>query len=224
MTISPTARGERAPEAALPQPRCPVSGREEKREKGIALVALAANFGKDLPKPLFKLWLDLLAPYPSLLVEEAVRNVIQGYEYKTLPPFAVLQRELDALRGVGARGHDLRATDEWGALMTEMARRGSYSPPERLHPTTLHVLRLMGGWHAACAWTEDSLDFKRRAFIAHWTECHGKVQAMEPGSAGLRPVIGTRREGAGRIGGKIRNPLAAGSTETRSGKTGEGAK
>lgn len=63
---------------------------------------------------------------------------------------------------------------------------------DRIHPTTAFVLRVMGGWATACLWTESALDFKRRDFINHWTECHGNVDAMALGAVGLLPAIEAR--------------------------------
>ena len=155
------------------------------RDKAMLLVAMAANFGTELPEALFSLWLDLLHPYPAPLVEAAVRDVVLHYEYKTLPPFAVLQKALDTLCGEGGTGLALQAGAEWVRLMDALSRRGSYNPPETLHPTTAYVLRLMGGWQAACQWPENTLDFKRRDFTALWADSHGNVDALATGALGL---------------------------------------
>ena len=159
------------------------------KAKALALVALAANFGKELPEPLFNLWLDLLQPYPTALVEAAVKKVVLEYAYKTLPPFAVLQKALNELCGTGEKSLDLQATAEWVALLEQIETRGRNRPPEHMHATTAYVLRIMGGWQAACSWPENALEFKRRDFLGHWTECHGNVDAMALGAAGLLSAI-----------------------------------
>lgn len=183
------------------------SERTQDEDKAMALVGMAANFGKELPEALFGMWLDLLAPYPAPVVAEAVKNLVLHYEYKTLPPFALLQKELDALCGAKAGSAELQATAEWGALLTAVRRYGSHTPPKTLHPTTAFVLRLMGGWQAVCRWTEDGLDFKRRDFTRLWLDSHGNVDAMALGAAGLCQAIGGRIEG--RMEGRNRAALPA---------------
>ncbi len=195
------------------------AGRKDEKAKAMALVAMAANFGKELPEPLFALWLDLLRPYPAALVAEAVKTVVLHYEYKTLPPFAVVRKALDDLYGSGARSLGRQATAEWAALLDLIGKRGRYNPPESLHPTTVFVLKVMGGWRAACSWTEESLEFRRRDFISQWTECHGNVDAMSLGAAGMRPALAARREKASPVAGGIRALLEARQPD----RAGEGA-
>ncbi len=156
----------------------------EEQEKTMAILGLAANFGKDLPEPLLDLWLDLLAPYPSGLVRAAVRKVIESYAYKTLPPFAVLKTALDELEGRGEKAMELAALAEWGALMGAVRERGRYAKPA-LHPTTEQVLRLLGGWEAACSWSLAELDFKRRDFCRTWPEADAKTALLPLGAAGI---------------------------------------
>ena len=73
----------------------------EEAKKITAIRGLVENFGKEMSDDLQNLWLDLLAPYSAALVGKAVMRVISSYEYKTLPPFAVLKAALDELAGVG---------------------------------------------------------------------------------------------------------------------------
>lgn len=164
------------------------------KTKAMALIALAANFGKELPEALFTLWLDLLAPYPAALVEQAVKKVILKYEYKTLPPFAVLQKEIDALRGTSGKSLEMQAAAEWVWLMDAIREYGRYLPPQTMHPTTAYVLKLMGGWKTACSWAENGMEFKRRDFITHWTDCHGNVKAMDSGADGVLVALAILRE------------------------------
>lgn len=152
----------------------------------MAIMALAANFGKEFPECLLPIWLDLLAPYPASLVNEAVKQVILTYEYKTMPPFAVLQRELDKLSGVipEAKALDMRAEAEWGKLLDAIGRYGSYRKPD-LHKTTEYVLRSMGGWGAACQWDAARLEWRRKEFVEAWKMADGKVDLMIGGAEAI---------------------------------------
>ncbi len=160
-------------------------------DKSMALVGLAANFGKELPEPLLELWLDLLAPYPADMVRAAVKNVIENYAYKTLPPFAVLKSALDDLAGSSEKALELQAMSEWWLLSEAVARCGHNNKPA-LHPTTEHVVRLLGGWRAVCLWTYSDADFKRRDFIRLWVESHGRVEIMELGAAAVARIGAAR--------------------------------
>jgi hypothetical protein len=158
--------------------------------------ALAANFNAQMPAELKKMWLMLLEGYSAGMVAEAVRKVIESYEFKTLPPFAVLKRALDELAGVDGKSFELQAIAEWGVLGAAIAKHGYYSKPE-LHPTTEHVLSLMGGWEAACQWTYSDAAFRRRDFINLWTESHGRVEAMQLGAGGVQATLARGRSGIG---------------------------
>ncbi len=156
----------------------------EEAQKSIAINALAENFGKEFSPELLGLWLDLLTPYPVVQVQQAVKNVIERYEFKTLPPFAVLKNALDDLTGVSEKALELQAIAEWGVFNEAIGKFGYYSKPE-LHPTTEHVARLLGGWEAACQWSMKELDFKRRDFIRLWMDSHGRVEQMQLGAGGV---------------------------------------
>ena len=162
---------------------------ESESKKAIAIAVMAENFGKELSPALASLWLDLLAPYDAVHVQAAVRAVIEGYEYKTLPPFAVLKRELDNLAGTSEQAVDLQAEAEWALLQTAISRNGVYSPPDNLHPTTAHVLRVMGGWAAVCQWETRHLDFKRRDFCELWAQADGKADVLAMGAEATRAAI-----------------------------------
>ncbi len=182
---------------------------EAESKKAIAITVMAENFGKELSPALASLWLDLLAPYDAVHVQAAVRAVIEGYEYKTLPPFAVLKRELDNLAGTSEQALLLQAESEWALLQTAISQRGIYSPPENLHPTTAHVLSVMGGWQAACAWETRSLDFKRRDFIDLWTQADGKADVLALGAAGVQRAIAQTRGVFVRVGMALPGGLKA---------------
>lgn len=166
------------------------------------LYGLAMNYGKELPEQLAELWLQLLAPYTAEQVAAAVARVVTEYEYKTLPPFAVLKKALDAGSGQGADAVEAMAEAEWTALLKGIEERGSYGgPPKDMHPTTAHVLRSFGGWGAVCMWSTAWLDAKRRDFVALWTQAHGKAGAMALGADAVKAAI--EAESAGAILGRL---------------------
>lgn len=152
---------------------------------------MAANFGKDIPEPLLEMWLDLLGPYSSAHVQEAVKAVIQQYQFKTIPPFAVLKEALDDLTGTSESSLAQQALAEWGVLLREIERIGVYEYP-KLHQTTAYVVRIMGGWETVCSWVDSSLDFKRKEFIQFWVASHGKVENLQLGAEGVVAAIGGR--------------------------------
>lgn len=165
------------------------SNADTESQKLMAIATLAENFGRELSTGLCSVWLDLLEPYPAKLVKAAVQAVIERYEYKTMPPFAVLKKELDALTGSGEQGLALQAEAEWVWLQDNICRHGRAYRPQDMHPTTAYVLRVMGGWEAACDWETRSLDFKRRDFLECWKQAHGKTDAMALGAEATRAAL-----------------------------------
>lgn len=163
-------------------------------EKITALMALAANYGKEFPESLLGIWLDLLKPYPVELVNAGVRAVIESYAYKTLPPFALLRQAMDKVAGVlpQEKNVEAQAAAEWTALLEAIEQRGSYGgPPPDMHPTTAYVLRSFGGWDNACRWSTAWLDAKRRDFIGLWVQAHGKTDAMALGADAVKAALTT---------------------------------
>ena len=154
----------------------------------MAINALAENFGKEFSPELLGLWLDLLVPYPIGQVQQAIKNVIERYEFKTLPPFAILKNALDELSGTSEKALELQAIAEWGVLNNAIGKFGYYNKPE-LHPTTEHVLRLLGGWADACQWSMKEMDFKRRDFIRLWIDSHGRVEQMQLGAGAVLQAL-----------------------------------
>lgn len=158
----------------------------EKEQKAMALTALAANFGKEFPMCLLPIWLDLLKDYSAAQVRAGVKMVIQEYEYKTIPPFAVLQKALDKASGQVAETVliELQAESEWGKLLANIERCGSYRRPD-LCATTAFVLRSMGGWEAACAWDRQKLEWRHKEFIELWQQAHGRADILALGADGV---------------------------------------
>jgi len=182
-------------------------------QKALAITVLAENFGKELSPALASLWLDLLAPYDAAHVQAAVRAVIEGYEYKTLPPFAVLKHELDNLSGTSEQAMALQAEAEWVLLRENIARLGIYKQPH-MHPTTAHVVRVMGGWEAVCHWETRSLDFKHKDFCELWTQAHGKTDALALGAEEVQRAIAQTHGGFVRVGAALPNGLLKALSET----------
>lgn len=181
---------------------------ESESKKAIAITVMAENFGRELSPALASMWLDLLAPYDATLVQAAVRAVIESYEYKTLPPFAVLKRELDDLAGTSKRAVALQAEAEWTLLQENVSRFGIYKQPD-MHPTTTHVVRVMGGWKAVCHWEARNLDFKHREFVELWTQADGKADVLAMGAVGVQQAITQTRGGFMRVGAALPNGLKA---------------
>lgn len=153
----------------------------EETQKSMAINALAENFGKEFSPGLLELWIELLEPYSAARVKRAAKLVIERYEFKTFPPFAVFKNALDELAGTSEKALELQAIAEWGIVLQEVARSGPYRAPT-LHRTTEHALRLLGGWDEACRWNVKELDFKRRDFIRLWMDSHGRVERMRLGA------------------------------------------
>lgn len=162
---------------------------KELHEKIGSITALAANFGREFPKPLLKIWLELLAPYPASEVEKGVIELISSYEYKTIPPFAVLKHILDkSTCGISDEARlEMAAEAEWHKLLADIDSRGYYDPPG-FGPTTAFVLQSMGGWQAACAWPVDKLEWRRKEFLEAWKLADGKVEAMSLGANAVAAI------------------------------------
>lgn len=162
---------------------------EELAAKLAALDALAANFGQVLDKSLTAMWLELLNDYTGLEVKQACLQVIQTYPYHHLPPFAVLKKELDKLRGVES-AEDLRkrkALAEWVLVWEET---GNYNPydgrRQTFCPTTEYVIRALGGWDTICStWLESDRTWRQKEFVEAWVIADGKTELMEQGALAL---------------------------------------
>ncbi len=161
--------------------------------KSLAITALAENFGKEFSDTLLELWLKSLEKYTAQEVEIAVAKVIDSYEYKTLPPLAVIKKFLTPDKEK-PEALEAQALAEWTALLHALETNGHYSPP-KLHPTTEIVLRQMGGWQAACQWERKHCDFKRRDFIELWQGVNGnEPQMIEGADAMLAKIEAGRRD------------------------------
>lgn len=167
-------------------------------KKTASLMALAENFGKEFSAELLEIWLGLLEQYTARQVAMAVRDVIESYEYKTLPPFAMLKKSLDRAAGVIApeKAARILADAAWAKLLEDIARLGVYKGPPAMDAATEHALRCLGGWQMACNWSTEQLDWKRREFVRMWQNAreHPEFleicgQALLPGSAEKRLAL-----------------------------------
>ena len=157
-------------------------------KKAIALTALAENFGATMSEPLTESWLRLLAGYTPEQVDRAVQKVIETHVYRGLPPFAVLKNALDGQCGISPAAIETQAIAEWGLMLDAIESQGRYTKPP-FCPTTEYVLRLMGGWDAACSWETENLSWRRKEFIALWKEAHGKTEYMQLGAAAVQEAL-----------------------------------
>ena len=169
--------------------------------KTLAINGIAENYGKELSAELLKMWLRLLSSYTPEQVEAGAVHVIGTYAYKTMPPFAILREAIDEAAGAGPRATEMQAAAEWARLQRDIPRYGTYARPETLHPTTAHVLAVMGGWKAACLWETRILDFKRKEFMELWVQSHGKADVLALGAEGVQRAITQTRGGFVRVGG-----------------------
>lgn len=177
--------------------------------KVMAIGGIAENYGAAFTPNLLKIWLRLLRPYPPEMVEAAAARVIETYAYKTMPPYAILREAIEEIAGAGPQATGLKAAAEWTCLQEDVARRGSYAPPEDMHPTTAHVVGVMGGWRAVCAWETRYLDLKRREFCELWTQADGKADVLAMGAAGVQRAIAQTRGGFVRVGMTLSGGLMA---------------
>lgn len=165
----------------------------EEEIKTKALVFLDANYGGNMSVDLQDLFLTLLEPYPAQVVQRAIMQVIETYEFKTVPPFAVIKKAIDKITGLDAESIALQAKAEWDQLQKKIEKHGYYAQPP-LHETTEYVLGLMGGWGQACQWDLFNLHFKEKAFVSHWIASHGRIDFLSLGADGVLKALATGRD------------------------------
>lgn len=163
---------------------------DKEREAKLAILnGLAGNYSATLAPETSKMWLFLLKDYSVAQVQEAALNVIRKHAdvpYRAMPPFAMMQTELDALDGTlrGEENVELQAEAEWNALLDCIDEVGSWRKPS-LHPVTAQVVRMMGGWQCACGWSESELHFRHKDFVELWQQVQGKEEYLALGAAGI---------------------------------------
>lgn len=162
----------------------------ERNEKLAILNGLAGNYSAVLSDETSKMWLFLLKEYSVAQVQAAALNLIRKHSdvpYKAMPPFAMMQKELDILTGT-VRGEEniaLQAEAEWNALLEWIEGYGSWRIPD-LEPVTARVVRMMGGWQCVCAWLEKDLNWRHKEFVELWKQVQGKEEFVAIGANAVK--------------------------------------
>ena len=190
-------------------------------EKMRLIRMLASNYSAELDEDTATLWLVLMSAYSVEDCRCAVLSVVRGCGFESvrfgsLPPFALIQRELDARTGTvrGERNLALQAEAEWGRLLEEVRSCGFWRTP-KLHPTTEFVVRQLGGWERVCRWKEEDLSWKRREFLSAWREAAGREDVL---SLGAEAVAGLDRGPVRLTTSLLRRRLEGGKTKATPGK------
>lgn len=185
-------------------------------EKMRLIRMLASNYSAELDEDTATLWLVLMSAYSVEDCRCAVLSVVRGCGFESvrfgsLPPFALIQRELDARTGTvrGERNLALQAEAEWGRLLEEVRSCGFWRTP-KLHPTTEFVVRQLGGWERVCRWKEEDLSWKRREFLSAWREAAGREDVL---SLGAEAVAGLDRGPVRLTTSLLRRRLDGGKTK-----------
>ncbi len=190
-------------------------------EKMRLIRMLASNYSAELDEDTATLWLVLMSAYSVEDCRSAVLSVVRGCGFESvrfgsLPPFALIQRELDARTGTvrGERNLALQAEAEWGRLLEEVRSCGFWRTP-KLHPTTEFVVRQLGGWERVCRWKEEDLSWKRREFLSAWREAAGREDVL---SLGAEAVAGLDRGPVRLTTSLLRRRLDGGKKKATPGK------
>lgn len=190
-------------------------------EKMRLIRMLASNYSAELDEDTATLWLVLMSAYSVEDCRSAVLSVVRGCGFESvrfgsLPPFALIQRELDARTGTvrGERNLALQAEAEWGRLLEEVRSCGFWRTP-KLHPTTEFVVRQLGGWERVCRWKEEDLSWKRREFLSAWREAAGREDVL---SLGAEAVAGLDRGPVRLTTSLLRRRLEGGKKKATPGK------
>lgn len=159
--------------------------------KDVCVRMIAVNFSADLSEQQLRLWLVLLASYSREQVQQAATALLRrcGSEqvrFGAMPPFALMQRELDAVVGAvrGERNVAMQAEAEWTRLLRLLRECGHYREPS-LPPVTALVVRQMGGWARACSWKDVDLPWRHREFIELWKIALGNEDALTQGASAV---------------------------------------
>lgn len=188
----------------------------ERDEKLAILNGLAGNYAATLSPETAKMWLFLLRQYTTAQTQEAALALIRRYgtdavPYRTMPAFALMQKELDRVTGA-VRGEEnvrLQARAEWGKLLADIARCGAYREPD-LHPVTAYCVRSFGGWGQVCRWRTEELCWRERDFLQLWEQSCDKEELLALGCAAVRCLDAP--QGAG--GAEVRTLLARAAART----------
>ena len=163
---------------------------------------IAENYGVTMSDRIMFMWLGLLADYDFRDIQKAAMNLIRHtgndqVAYKTMPPFALMQKELDKVCGAITDPEEkltLLAETAWSGLLTAINRYGSYRMPDDLDETTVYCLRSMGGWQVACNWLEDDLHWRKKEFVELYKTAHGRTDALMLGVDAVEALGTGKRE------------------------------
>ena len=148
---------------------------------------IAENFGVVLSERAIFMWLGLLEDYTLPEIQKAAMNLIRHagnneVAYKTMPPFALMQKELDAVTGrFVTQSLDARAESAWEKLIDSVETFGSYQIPKELDKTSLYCIHSLGGWRAVCNWRESEMNWRKKDFIDLYKLADGKTELLEAG-------------------------------------------
>ena len=156
----------------------------EEAKKSKLLNAMAGNFGVKIPADTLDLWLNRLEAYTVEQVAGAVNIVIDTYEYKCLPTFAVIKKALDEVTGQSKGAIAYEATQAWQHMMRLVGRVGRNRTPE-LPERTAEIMRSMGGWEVVCNFTEKEMPWKEKRFVELW---QGKVDGDQVALVGSEQI------------------------------------
>lgn len=191
---------------------------EETQEKLAVLNGLAGNFAAALSPETARMWLFLLKEYSALEVQAAALALIRRcgsdvVPYRTMPPFALMQKELDAQTGrvSGEENVHLQARAEWDALLRAVRRWGAWREPE-LEPATACAVHALGGWEQVCRWKMDELPWRERDFLRLWEQSRGREDTLGLGCRAVARLAGPQSVGdlaRARLGERAARPEQA---------------
>ncbi len=168
----------------------------EREEKLAAISGLAGNFSASLSPETAKMWLFLLKDYSAGETQAAALALIRKHgtetvPYRTMPPFALMQKELDLITGAlrGEESLKLQARAEWGKLLSAIEESGSWREPD-LNRTTAYCVRCLGGWAQVCRWKMEDICWREREFLSLWEESAGREEMLEAGSEAVKALEG----------------------------------
>jgi len=136
----------------------------EAQRKLTAIMILSENFGAKMSAELQKFWMLCLKEHSASIVEHACKRVIETYTFKTMPPFAVLQKEINSITGNTEEDKKLEAESAWETVLALVSKHGRYNQPVITGPSA-DALRTVGGWNALCSCLEDNLKWMKRDFV-----------------------------------------------------------
>lgn len=157
------------------------------------ILMIAENFGVQATERIIYLWLSLLEDYPEAVCQKAALSLIRNagnnqVAFNSMPPFALMQKELDALTGQFSDPKEqclANASNAWNKLMKAVEVFGSYRVPKGFDRTLLYCIRSLGGWSVICNWKESDLNWRKKEFLELYQLADGKVDLLEAGTQAI---------------------------------------